>query len=487
MTFLIFPDLMSTMPTLPFFIAQAAPSAETAAQPEAGQTPASPLTAYTRQPLERLQGSIDREGRVDGADFAFLAGFLTAILLLLLFKLLRRLFAPKQRLKVKLEDGSKEVITARAIKDLQRIASRDLGTPKPPKIFVKQKRKAIAVTARMQLYENQKGPEMKARLEESLRREFQEKHGLDVASVEITIERVKEGQGPSSNTISQQGASAATASAVATAGAEIEKSPELVSNESLSPASAASVAPIASTVEPAADAGKPKDTEPASSAVDSEPEVVAPVPDKDSADASTLATTQAEQTDDSAQVDEVLVAEVVSDGDQEETTVPVPLPDAQKEFSDKEPLPAEPSEKKPADTTVDTSAGRSTPSTPEERERALAMAEAEREQEALSSGQGTHTPIMSAEVSDPELDRGIETIPALVPSDDDGVTEPEKQIALSEAIDPEVEDEDTDPQPEGVETPEAADDFGDISLASDAETPAAERPQSHQDPKRPQS
>lgn len=130
------------------------------------------------------------------ATFWLGCGFALAVVLLISASLIKLTFFKKKQLKVALADGSCEVIRAGAIKDLQNIAARDLGCPKPPKIVVRQTRKGLIVQASMQIFQNQKGPEMKQRLEDNLRREFQEKHELPVASVSVHIDRVRDGEGP---------------------------------------------------------------------------------------------------------------------------------------------------------------------------------------------------------------------------------------------------------------------------------------------------
>lgn len=191
-------------------IAQASPEAQTepqvyAAEPAAEAAVGEPVPSDTDfqeelcaygQAFEELHSEYFTGIIEDSHVFAFFSGVLVATLLWILVQTLKMMFRPRKSLTIKMDDGTREVITAKAMNDLQRIASRDLGTAKRPKIRLKQRGKNLIVHATLDIYENQKGPEMKRRLEENLRREFQAKHGLDVAEVQITVAGVREGQGP---------------------------------------------------------------------------------------------------------------------------------------------------------------------------------------------------------------------------------------------------------------------------------------------------
>lgn len=170
-------------------------------------------TLYT----ESLRETIDHP-----AVFWLLAGWLLGILIWLIIKILGMTVFKKKRLKVKLEDGTCSVLNAGAIKDLQKIASRDLGTPKSPKIKISQTRKGLVVKAKMQIYENQKGPEMKHKLEASLRREFRDKHGLEILRVDTEFDHVQSGEGPTSDVVTAAAVAAASTLAAAKAGKAAE-------------------------------------------------------------------------------------------------------------------------------------------------------------------------------------------------------------------------------------------------------------------------
>lgn len=126
--------------------------------------------------------------------FDFAAGFATAVLCYFAFRGLQT-FLKKKGLSVKLADGTRERIDARAINDLQRVATRDLGLPRPPKLKISQDGQGIRVEARAEIYEFQKGPVIKDQLEVSLRRQFLDKHNLDIKKVHLTVTRVRDHNG----------------------------------------------------------------------------------------------------------------------------------------------------------------------------------------------------------------------------------------------------------------------------------------------------
>ncbi len=168
---------------------------------EAVRPATSGWAAYGDPALDRfgegLHGLYENYGqRAVSNEFAFdfFLGFFTAAFLYLCYRVYV-ILTRKRGLVIKLKDGTKEVIDGRAIVDLQRIATRELGLPKRPNLKVRQSGQGITVEARTEIFEYQKGPQIKQELENSLRREFLDKHHLEVKRVFLTVTRVRDANG----------------------------------------------------------------------------------------------------------------------------------------------------------------------------------------------------------------------------------------------------------------------------------------------------
>ncbi|MGF1453697.1 MAG: hypothetical protein ACFB21_16690 [Opitutales bacterium] len=179
-------------------LAQAEP--EEAPQEPASEAPAEGEVRDSGDEIEQGFGNLlhelyvweDERGPIHNEFvFDFLLGFLAAALLYTAFRVTK--WSTRDRgLTVNLEDGTKQKITGQAIKDLQRIATRDLGLPRSPDLKISQPRKGkpLQVHAKARIYEYQKGPDIKDSLEHSLRREFLVKHNLDISKVTLTVTHV---------------------------------------------------------------------------------------------------------------------------------------------------------------------------------------------------------------------------------------------------------------------------------------------------------
>ncbi len=179
----------------------------TAGSPGDGKKEVDKYVTQIGDALDDLHDKHAKEYIDHPAVFDVLLGMILMVVLYFLYRVGWRLFAGmifKKELRVKMDDGSVTIIKGGAIRDLERIATRDLGTAARPKLDIRQKGRNLVVKARMNIFENQKGPEMKQRLEESLRREFQDKHGIEVSKVLVTLDKVKQGEGPISSSEVQE-------------------------------------------------------------------------------------------------------------------------------------------------------------------------------------------------------------------------------------------------------------------------------------------